>query len=114
MIGLRALELLDEVLSRSPLALVAVNRDFRVSYWSERAQELFGYAPEELIGKHPTELPWIHPDDLPSVLELQGRATREPLGMLSLTSRASRKDGELRTFRWTTVAVQDDPLYWLV
>jgi diguanylate cyclase (GGDEF)-like protein/PAS domain S-box-containing protein len=114
MIGERALELLDEVLSRSPLALVAVDRELRVSYWSARAQELLGYTKEELIGRHPTELAWIHPDDLPSILEFQERALREPLALLSLTSRASRNDGELRTFRWTTVAVQDDPKYWLV
>jgi diguanylate cyclase (GGDEF)-like protein/PAS domain S-box-containing protein len=114
MIGRRALELLDEVLSRSPLALAAMNRDFKVSYWSTRAQELFGYAKEEVIDRHPSELPWIHPGDLPSVLEFPERATRERLSTLSLTARASRKDGEMRTFRWTTVAVQDDPEYWLI
>jgi diguanylate cyclase (GGDEF)-like protein/PAS domain S-box-containing protein len=113
-IGQRALELLDEVLVRSPLALVAVNGDFRVSFWSRRAHELLGYTKEDLIGKHPTELSWIHPDDLPAILAFRERAQHEPLATLSLTSRAFRKDGELRTLRWTVVAVQDDPTYWLI
>ncbi|HEY1975621.1 MAG TPA: EAL domain-containing protein [Candidatus Baltobacteraceae bacterium] len=114
MIGERALKQLDEVLSHSPLALVAMSRDFRLSYWSDRAGELFGYSKEEVLGKHPSEMQWIYPEDLSSVLDFPGRVRSERLSTLGLVSRATRKDGELRTFRWTTVAVQEDPSYWLV
>jgi diguanylate cyclase (GGDEF)-like protein/PAS domain S-box-containing protein len=114
MIGERALRQLDEVFSHSPLALVAMNRDFRLSYWSARAEELFGYSAEEVIGKHPSEMEWIYPDDLDPILDFPDRIGRESLATLGLVSRATRKDGELRTFRWTTVAVQEDPSYWLV
>lgn len=114
MIGERALKQLDEVLSHSPLALVAMNRDFRLSYWSARAEELFGYPKEEVLGKHPSEMQWIYPDDLGPVLDFPDRVQSENVATLGLVSRATRKDGELRTFRWTTVAVQDDPSYWLV
>ncbi|HZZ01287.1 MAG TPA: EAL domain-containing protein [Candidatus Baltobacteraceae bacterium] len=114
MIGERILKQLDDVLSHSPLALVAMNRDFRLSYWSKRAEELLGYARDEVLGKHPTEMRWINPDDLAPVLDFPERVGSENLATLGLVSRATRKDGELRTFRWTTVAVQDDPAYWLV
>jgi diguanylate cyclase (GGDEF)-like protein/PAS domain S-box-containing protein len=114
MIGERALKQLDEVLSHSPLALVAMNREFQVSYWSTRAEELLGYSREEVVGMHPNEMPWIYPEDLPPILDFPTRVGTESVGTLGLVSRATRKDGALRTFRWTTVAVQEDPTYWLV
>ncbi|MBV8435385.1 MAG: EAL domain-containing protein [Candidatus Eremiobacteraeota bacterium] len=112
MIGERALEQLDEILSRSPLALVAMSRDFRVSYWSKRAAELYGFSREKMLGRHPLEMPWIHPEDLASVLQSADQIQNDP--MLVLVSRATRADGELRTFRWTAVAVQDDDRFWLI
>ncbi len=114
MIGERALKQLDDVLSHSPLALVAMNHEFRLSYWSSRAQELFGYAKDEVLGKHPNEMQWIHPEDLGPVLDFADRVASENASTLGLVSRATRRDGALRTFRWTTVAVQEDPAYWLI
>ncbi|MBV8655410.1 MAG: PAS domain S-box protein, partial [Candidatus Eremiobacteraeota bacterium] len=88
MIGERALEQLDEILSRSPLALVAMSRDFRVSYWSKRAAELYGFSREKMLGRHPLEMPWIHPEDLASVLQSADQIQNDP--MLVLVSRATR------------------------
>jgi iron(II)-dependent oxidoreductase len=110
-IGERSLRQLDEVLSRSPLALVAMDDAYRISYWSSVAQRLMGYEAAEIVGRHPRDMAWVHPDDMPEVLAFESRLGDEPLSALSIVARSKRKDGELRTFRWTTVAVQDDPLY---
>lgn len=114
MIGERALKQLDEILSRSPLALVAMSRDFRISYWSTRASELMGYSKEEMLGQHPSEMGHLHADDVEPVLAFPDRVETEGLATLSMITRSKRADGEMRTFRWTTVAIQDHPKFWLI
>ncbi len=43
MLGERDLRQLDELLARSQLALIAWDDAYRISYWSSRAREVFGY-----------------------------------------------------------------------
>lgn len=47
----RAFEELNHHITNSPLALVKWDNEFRIQEWSQRAEEIFGYAGEEVIGK---------------------------------------------------------------
>ncbi len=59
----KAHELLSFHINNSPLAVVEWDSDFRVSYWSPRAEQLFGWSSEETLGLHPDDWAFVHPDD---------------------------------------------------
>lgn len=116
MIDERALEQLDDVLSRSPLALVVLDEQFRVSYWSNRAEQLFGYTANEI--NPGLVVPFVYrEDDLETVLDVAAWQPSTPetqTTRLVIVNESVRKDGQTRTYRWTTVDVQEHPLYHLV
>jgi PAS domain S-box-containing protein len=40
------------ILERLPLACIATDRDFRITYWNPAAERIFGYSLAEVAGKH--------------------------------------------------------------
>jgi diguanylate cyclase (GGDEF)-like protein/PAS domain S-box-containing protein len=114
MIGETELRQLDELLSDSPLALAAMSRDFRMTYWSKRACEMLGYTAEEMLGKHPREMGHADPRDVGAMLDFRRNAVSEGLSSFWIQTRPMRKDGSRRTLRWTTALIQDDERYNIV
>ena len=111
-LGVRDLRLLDELLSRTPLAVVVWDAAFRISYWSARAVEMFGYAADEVVGKRIDDFPFVHPDDVAEVRALQsGIDSAAPVRPGVRVNRNIRADGQTRTCKWTTFAWQEDPTY---
>ncbi len=109
MLGERELASLDDLLVRSPLALIAWDASHRVSFWSQRAQAMFGYRPEDVIGKTVDEIGFVEESAVLAIRKTQalidsGVADRAFVNV----NRNICKDGQVRTCRWTTFAVQDD------
>jgi diguanylate cyclase (GGDEF)-like protein/PAS domain S-box-containing protein len=112
MLGERDLRLLDELLSRSPLAIIAWDANYRVTYWSARATDMFGYAPAEVMGKTIDDFDLVAPEDKPLVRELQQRLDGvDNVRTLVNVNRNHRANGEVRTCRWTTFALQDSTTF---
>ncbi|HEX8805921.1 MAG TPA: EAL domain-containing protein [Candidatus Aquilonibacter sp.] len=112
MLGERDLRLLDSLLSRSPLAIIAWDANYRVTYWSARATDMFGFAADDVLGKTIDEFDIVAPEDKPIVRELQQRLDEaEGIRTLVNVNRNHRVNGEVRTCRWTTFAVQDNSTY---
>lgn len=68
-------------LENSPLACIEWNADFRVRYWSQRAEELFGWSATEVENRHWRDFNFVYAEDLEKVREVaqdlqSGRATR--------------------------------------
>jgi diguanylate cyclase (GGDEF)-like protein/PAS domain S-box-containing protein len=113
MLGESELKLLDELLSRSPLAIIAWDKNFRVSYWSARAADMFGFQAVEVMGKAFNEIDLVVPEDIPVVLELQQRLdAADHIRTLVNVNRNRRASGEVRTCRWTTFALQQNDRYY--
>jgi diguanylate cyclase (GGDEF)-like protein/PAS domain S-box-containing protein len=104
----RAIAELDALLARSPLTLVAFDCDFRISYWSSRARAVFGWDAADVVGKRLEETQLIHPEDLHELLDVEERVRNLPTDAMVLVIRMARRDGTMRTFRWSTVARQRD------
>ncbi|MGD0969177.1 MAG: EAL domain-containing protein [Candidatus Aquilonibacter sp.] len=112
MLGERDLRLLDELLSRSPLAIIAWDANYRVTYWSARAADMFGYAAAEVMGKTIDDFDLVAPEDKPIVRELQQRLDGvDNVRTLVNVNRNQRANGEVRTCRWTTFALQDSTTF---
>lgn len=99
----RDLLLLDALLAHSPLALVAWDRDRRISYWSSRAQTMFGWKPADVLGKTSAELAFVDPSEL-----------GELPTVLATPTDTTAQTNETRTCRWTTVARQDNVDYHVI
>jgi len=84
---------LEGVLQSTPDAIVAFDRDHRISEWNPGAEELFGYPADEAIGQDLDDL--IASGD-PEVMEAATRATRRVLAGAGVPRREGtryRKDG---------------------
>lgn len=114
MLSDKDLRQLDDLLARSPLALIAWDRQYRISYWSARAKQMYEYEASEVLGKTVDELALVHPEDLHSVHEIERRLTSVNMASLLNVNRNIRKNGQVRVCRWTTVAVQDDERYHVI
>ena len=56
-------------IENSPLATIRWDREFRVSYWSKQAEEIFGWSAEEVFGKNLFEWQFIFEDDREQVIQ---------------------------------------------
>jgi diguanylate cyclase (GGDEF)-like protein/PAS domain S-box-containing protein len=104
----RAILDLDALLVHSPLVLVAFDREYRLSYWSSRARDAFGWESAEVLGKRLEETQLIHPDDLTEVLRIEKRVRNRPADAMVVVNRMLHRNGAVRTFRWSRVARQKD------
>ena len=91
----------------TPLAVVEWDGEYRVIGYSERAQALFGFAPEEVVGKRIDEIPWIPEEDWPSVRAVMGdmRTASRPTNVNA--NRNRRKDGSTIHCEWYNSALHD-------
>jgi PAS domain S-box-containing protein len=84
-------QLLATIIQASPLAIIVLDRESRVTLWSPAAENLFGWKAAEVVGK---ELPTIPPHLLDKVdLSLQGRFLDAAHPMQE--TQRQRKDGSL-------------------
>jgi PAS domain S-box-containing protein len=83
---------LESLLEVSPVAVVTVDRDDRVTSWNPAAEELFGYPREEAIGNTLTDLVATS-DDLRA--ESLALAAHGKTRHVRLVTQRNRKDGSL-------------------
>src|SRR5262245_17725830 len=101
----RRLNELESLVEVSPVAIVVMDAEERVTGWNPAAAELFGYAREEAMGRSI--------DDLVLNEELRGEGrsvTNEALerGRADRITRRARKDGKLVDVQMMLVALQVD------
>ncbi len=101
----RRLDELESLVEISPVAIVVMDPDERVTGWNPAAAQLFGYSPEETIGRSIDDLV-LHED-----LREEGRdISHEALerGRADRITRRVRKDGKLVDVQMMLVALRVD------
>ncbi|HEY7128309.1 MAG TPA: PAS domain S-box protein [Nitrospira sp.] len=87
----RTTRLLQTLVHESPLPIVSLDLDARVTSWNQAAARLFGWTEEEVLGR---ELPYVPEDEAASADSLWEQGLRgEVHGPIELRRR--RKDGTL-------------------
>jgi PAS domain S-box-containing protein len=93
-------------IENSPLATIRWDREFRVSYWSKQAEEIFGWSVEEVIGKNLFEWKFIFEDDREQV----AHSTSQLLDGTAVTcyNRNYHKNGSIIFCEWYNSALVDE------
>jgi two-component system NtrC family sensor kinase len=90
----------SELVDSSPLGIIEWNPDFRVSRWSRRAEEIFGWSEEEVRGRHPNEIAFVHEEDEPHLVDMMRRLYSGEEGSVVCRFRAYRKDRSVVFCEW--------------
>jgi PAS domain S-box-containing protein len=95
-------------LANTPLAVIAWDRDGRVSRWEGQAERLFGWTVAEAVGRPTFEVAPPHPDDLTRVTELVREllAARRPRAVMQ--NRTLARDGRIVWCEWYSSVLFDD------
>ena len=100
----RTTRLLQTLVHESPLPIVSLDLEARVTSWNQAATRLFGWTEEEVLGR---ELPYVPENQVTSAESLWERGLRGQVhGPIELRRR--RKDGEMLDLLLWPVFVQSD------
>ncbi len=101
----KANERLNYHINNSPLAVVEYDEHLKITFWSKRACDIYGWAEEEVKGKKITEF-LIFDDDIANVKEsLLERDITQEKG--PLVNRNFAKDGRVLYTRWYNSLLTD-------
>jgi PAS domain S-box-containing protein len=100
----RTTQLLSTLVRESPLPIVSLDPDARITSWNPAATRLFGWSEQEVLGR---ELPYVQPGEEAAADALWLAGTRgEVVGPMEL--RRQRKDGTMIDLLLWPVFVRDD------
>jgi len=99
-------EYFETLVQNSPVAIVTVDRDFKVSSWNQSAVSLFGYSQEEAIGRFIDDLVAYLPDQQLEATDFDRQAVGG--GTVHGVTRRCRKDGSLVDVELSAVPVWVD------
>ncbi len=91
----------------TPLALIEWDADYRVTSFSGRAEELFGWTAAEVIGRRIDEIPWVPEEDWPSVRAVMADMATGARPTNVNANRNVRKDGSVIYCEWYNSTLYD-------
>ncbi|KAB1189986.1 PAS domain S-box protein [Haloferax sp. MBLA0076] len=98
-----SLEKLENIVSASPIPIVSVTPDRRVTRWNEAATETFGWTRDEVLG---AQLPSVASDRQVGVEEILEQTTRED-GLSNVEIELERRDGTVGEFLLSTALIRN-------
>ena len=103
-----ALENLQFHVDNTPFGVVIFDSEFRVTKWSDKAIEMFGWSSGEIIGKAILDLSWIDDDEKEKIsLFIADFITHKKLSN-TIIIKNYRKDGSVIICEWN-ISVMTDP-----
>jgi PAS domain S-box-containing protein len=86
----RTSEQLASVVTASPVAIIAIDREARVTMWNPAAERIFGWSGREVLGRR---IPTVPPEETEGFAELHARALAGD-SMPHVETERVRKDGK--------------------
>ncbi len=102
----KAQKRLNYHMNNSPLAVIEYDREMKITFWSKRASDIYGWSEEEVTGRKLTEF-LVYGEDITRVkeglLEQEVSQERGPLA-----NRNYSKDGRILYTRWYNSFLTDE------
>ncbi|MBJ6723777.1 PAS domain-containing sensor histidine kinase [Geomesophilobacter sediminis] len=96
---------LQKVLERMPVGCILSGPDFRITYWNQAAQRIFGFSKEEVLGRSPYDFLVPEADrEYVSGIEAALRASDAPVTAFNSNR---TKDGRLISCEWHNTMLRD-------
>ena len=99
---------LRDHLENSPLAVLELDRDLRVSYWSPQAEANFGWSAAEVLGRKWVEWRFIHDDDRERVEDTIADLVSHRSSHIVIHNRNYTRSGEVRECVWYNSILTDE------
>ncbi len=98
-----------ELVENANSAIIRINRDGKILFFNEYAQQLFGYSMEEIHGKNVSDLLIITRDGSPADSNsILSEVLHSPEKNLYSEESVSTKDGEKKWVAWTNRPIYDE------
>ena len=104
----RALDQTRYLIEHTPLAVIEWDRDFKVTLWNRRAEELFGWRAEEMLGQRVQGLPIIDDDDATQVAQMITRLVESGTRYAKSSNRNRTRDGRSLCCEWYNSMLYDE------
>lgn len=103
----RQRQVLQFHIENTPLAVIEWSADLRVTAWSQRAEQIFGWSAVEVMGKSPFEWPFVHEEDEAAVRALEQRILKGNDLQVMIECRNYRRDGSVAHCCWYNSVLRD-------
>ncbi|WP_368663195.1 PAS domain S-box protein [Limnospira fusiformis] len=105
---LKAHKTMRSHVENSPLAVIEWDPEFKVQYWGNQAEKIFGWKAEEIIGIHWGEWQIVFEEDLELVEKVIGDLIGEKTNKNICKNRNYTKDGRVIYCEWYNSVLRDE------
>ncbi|MDN4039661.1 ATP-binding protein [Massilia sp. YIM B02443] len=104
----RALDQTRYLIENTPLAVIEWDRDFQVTLWNRRAEELFGWRAAEVLGRRVDRLPIIDDEDATQIAQMIARLVESGTRYAKSSNRNRTRDGRSLCCEWYNSMLYDE------
>jgi len=104
----RALDQTRYLIENTPLAVIEWDRDFQVTRWNRRAEELFGWRAAEVLGQRVDRLPIIDDEDATQIAQMIARLVESNTRYAKSSNRNRTRDGRSLCCEWYNSMLYDE------
>jgi PAS domain S-box-containing protein len=94
-------------INNTPLAVIERDKDFKITFWNKRAEELYGWKAEEVLGLRPQDF-LVDPRDLAFATKAMTGAIESKKDAHLMEVRGVAKDGTTRNCIWYYSFLRDE------
>ncbi|HEY9853137.1 MAG TPA: PAS domain S-box protein [Leptolyngbyaceae cyanobacterium] len=103
-----ALQRLTFHVENTPLAVIEWDRDLRVTWWSKKAQKIFGWSAEEVVGKHIYDWQFVFKEDQAAIEDVVNQILSGTEKQIIHRNRNYTKHGSVIYCDWYNSALFDE------
>jgi PAS domain S-box-containing protein len=103
----KAYERLSYHINNTPLAVIERDKNFTITFWNKRAEELFGWSSGEVLGKRPVDF-MVHADDQANASKIMEEYALEKRESSFMEIRTVAKDGTVLHCLWYYSFLRDE------
>ncbi len=92
----------------SPLGVIEWDSDFRVLYWSQQAEKIFGWKAQEVMGKHLGDWAFIYEEDVELINQVMKQLIEGTQSRNVIQNRNYTKTGSVVYCEWYNSALFDE------